>query len=124
MEKKIRIEENERTPLIDFDFETGVFLIEGRSLPENVRKFYDPILEKLEEYLANPLEKTVFEMKLSYFNTASAKELSEMFRLLPQGKTQINWYYYEDDADMLEAGQDYIDIVERDLLFNFVKLPL
>ena len=31
----------------------------------------------------------------------------------------INWYYEEDDEDMLEAGEDYEDIIK--LPFNMVE---
>ncbi|AHB41351.1 TPA: DUF1987 domain-containing protein [Patescibacteria group bacterium] len=120
--EKIRIEEGERTPLIDFNFQTGVFVIKGRSLPEDPKKFYDPILEDLKNYLENPAKNTVFEMKLDYFNTASAKELLEIFDLLPKENSQINWYYYEDDNDMLDAGVDYSEMTKNKIKFNFIEL--
>jgi hypothetical protein len=44
----------------------------------------------------------------------------EIFRLLKQIKESghevgIRWFYYEDDPDMLEAGQDFMDIVGMDM---------
>ncbi len=53
---------------------------------------------------------------LEYFNTSSSKCILDVFKKLEaihKGKNEviINWYYEEDDEDMLEAGEDYESII-------------
>ncbi len=48
--EKLIIGHTEDTPNVRFEPETGVFCIEGRSLPENAVAFYNPILDWLKQY--------------------------------------------------------------------------
>jgi hypothetical protein len=113
----IKIMGTDDTPNVILDSDNDVFEISGRSLPEDVTAFYEPILRWLEEYSSNPNPKTVFTFKLVYFNTASSKLLLDILMKLEQmhedGKdVLIRWYYPEDDEDMQEAGEEYADIVD------------
>lgn len=105
------------TPTVILDTAADIFEISGRSLPEDVTAFYDPIINWLEEYATNPNAKTVFTFKLVYFNTASSKLLLDILMKLEQiheeGKeVLVRWFYPEDDEDMQEAGEEYADIVD------------
>ncbi|MBR2886883.1 MAG: SiaC family regulatory phosphoprotein, partial [Bacteroidales bacterium] len=65
----------------------------------------------------NPLEKTVFNFKLEYFNTASSKLLLDVLLKLEDmydagHDVLVKWHYPDDDEDMEEAGEEYADIVE------------
>ncbi len=108
------------TPLIDFNFETGVLTMEGDSLPENAMVFYEPIIQNLKNFLQNPPEKVVFEMKMRYFNTASSKKLLDIFCLLPEDRSVIRWYY--SDEDMQEAGQGYPFCMDKTIPFEFIAV--
>jgi hypothetical protein len=99
------------------DVTNGIFEISGRSLPEDVVKFYKPILDWLDEYVQSPNDATVFNFKLSYFNTASSKIILDILMKLEgmhdDGKNiSIKWHYPSDDEDMMEAGEEYADIVD------------
>ena len=112
----IIVSATEDTPGIRFDAANDIFEISGRSLPEDVVKFYRPILDWLDEYTQSPNENTVFNFKLSYFNTASSKIILDILMKLEgmhdAGKNiSIKWYYPSDDEDMMEAGEEYADIV-------------
>ena len=74
----IKIMGTDDTPTVILDAENDIFEISGRSLPEDVTAFYDPILNWLDEYAANPNPKTIFTFKLVYFNTASSKLLLDI----------------------------------------------
>jgi hypothetical protein len=55
-------------------------------------------------------------IQLEYFNTSSSKCILDVFKKLEnihKGGNQlvINWYYEQDDEDMLEAGEDYQAII-------------
>ena len=109
----IMINATEDTPGIRLDAGNGIFEISGRSLPEDVIKFYKPILDWLDEYAQSPNDNTVFNFKLSYFNTASSKIILDILMKLEGVKNiAIKWYYPSDDEDMMEAGEEYADIVD------------
>ncbi|MFW6224205.1 MAG: DUF1987 domain-containing protein, partial [Bacteroidota bacterium] len=74
----IKIKGTEDTPTIILDTEREIYEISGRSLPEDVAVFYDPVLNWLDEYAESPNEKTEFTFKLTYFNTASSKLLLDI----------------------------------------------
>ncbi|MDR1171909.1 MAG: DUF1987 domain-containing protein [Bacteroidales bacterium] len=113
----IIISATEDTPGIRLDAANNIFEISGRSLPEDVVKFYRPILDWLDTYAQSPNEHTVFDFKLSYFNTASSKIILDILMKL-EGihndgkKLTIKWHYPSDDEDMMEAGEEYADIVD------------
>jgi hypothetical protein len=113
----IKIMGTDDTPTVILDAENEIYEISGRSLPEDVTAFYEPIIRWLEEYSSSPNPKTIFTFKLVYFNTASSKLLLDILMKLEQmhedGKdVLIRWYYPEDDEDMQEAGEEYADIVD------------
>ena len=112
----IFIEGTPKTPNIDFDHGKGSLLLKGRSIPENSIEFYKPLLDWLDAYSSSPKPKTVCDVQLEYFNTSSSKCLLDLFKkmeLMSTGGNEviINWYYEEDDEDMLEAGEDYQSII-------------
>lgn len=113
----IIIEGTSKTPTIRFDSKEGIFEIKGRSIPENSVEFYKPLNEWLDSYMQSPIEKTVVNIKLEYFNTSSSKCILDVFKRLEtihraKHEVEINWYYEEDDEDMLEAGEDYDSIIK------------
>lgn len=71
------------------------------------------MLSWMEEFAGTNPEHTTLQIKLEYFNTSSSKCLLDIFKKLETigGKSQVEWYYENDDEDMLEAGEDYEAIV-------------
>lgn len=113
----IKIQGTEDTPKIILDAENEILEISGRSLPEDVSSFYEPVLNWLNEYAENPNPKTIFNFKLTYFNTASSKLLLDILMKLEEMHEKgqdvlIRWHFPEDDEDMAEAGEEYADIVD------------
>jgi len=113
----IKIQGTDDTPAVVLDVENEIYQLEGRSLPEDVAAFYDPILDWLEDFLESDKTKMIFGFKLEYFNTASSKLLLDILLKLEEmsenGKeVLVKWYYPEDDEDMEEAGEEYADIVD------------
>ena len=113
----INIQGTDDTPSVVLDKDKGHFEISGRSLPEDVNMFYEPILEWIDKYAEAPNERTEFNFKLEYFNTASSKVILDILlkfeEIAESGKdVVIKWHYHEDEEDMLEAGEEYADIVE------------
>ena len=112
----ISIEGTPKTPTINLESGTGIVEIKGRSIPENSIEFYRPIVEWLEDYSKEPQKLTTVNIQLEYFNTSSSKCILDVFKKLEgikkaRNEVIINWYYEEDDEDMLEAGEDYESII-------------
>lgn len=114
----IKIEGTEDTPMVALDKNAGVFELSGRSLPEDAAGFYGPVIEWLEEYGKSPNPKTEFMVKLEYFNTASSKLLLDVLTCLESiPGANVLWYYFEDDEDMKEAGEEFSELVEAPFEF-------
>jgi hypothetical protein len=114
--ESISIEGTTKTPSVKLSPESGVIEIKGRSIPENSIEFYRPIIEWLDEYAKNPNKNTTVNVQLEYFNTSSSKCILDIFKKLEslkkaRNEVVINWYYEEDDEDMLESGEDYESII-------------
>jgi len=112
----IIIEGTSKTPSVKFDSNDGIFEIKGRSIPENSVEFYKPIVDWLEAYKESPLQKTMVNIRLEYFNTSSSKCILDVFKKLEvihkaKNEVEVLWHYEEDDEDMLEAGEDYESII-------------
>ncbi|MEQ9403634.1 MAG: DUF1987 domain-containing protein [Cyclobacteriaceae bacterium] len=111
------------TPEIAINLIKGEIELRGRSSPENSQKFYAPLLRALQSDKMNATHVNV-DVCLEYFNTSSSKCLYDIFRQLKRMKKcgtaiNVNWYYEAHDEDMLEAGEDYDDIVQLD--FKFIE---
>ena len=64
-------------------------------------------------------------IQLEYFNTSSSKCILDVFKKLEAiyksgNEVLINWFYEEDDEDMLEAGEDYQSIIK--IPFKMVEI--
>jgi len=115
--KKIQLVGTDDTPGVILDVKNGIFEISGRSMPEDVEAFFDPILNWLENYAEKTNEKTEFIFKMNYFNTASSKSILDILIILEEiyekgNDVLIKWHFPKKDEDMEEAGEEYADIVE------------
>jgi hypothetical protein len=113
----IKIKGTDDTPNVILDAENNIIEFSGRSLPEDVVTFYAPVIQWIEEYAKKPNAKTNIIFRLEYFNTASSKILLDILLkfedILNDGQeVVVSWYYQEDDEDMLEAGEEYSEIVD------------
>jgi hypothetical protein len=114
--ESLLIEGTAKTPNIKFDGGQGLIEIKGRSIPENSIEFYKPLVDWLDHYSQSPKQTTKVNVQLEYFNTSSSKCILDVFKKLESihksnHEVVINWYYEEDDEDMLEAGEDYESII-------------
>jgi hypothetical protein len=102
-----------KTPTVELNAGNGTLLLKGRSIPENSIEFYKPILAWIEQYGTNANAQTTLQIQLEYFNTSSSKCLLDVFKRMEaiSGNVVIEWYYENDDEDMLEAGEDYEAII-------------
>ncbi len=116
MEAK-RLAGTDESPEVILDKSTNEFKFIGKSLPEDVKEFYTPILNWIEEYVVDPNDETVVEFNMEYFNSASSKQILdilERFAMVTEKgkKIAVKWHFMEDDEDMEDAGESYADIVQ------------
>ena len=113
----ISIKGTAKTPTVEFNANDGKVVIKGRSIPENSIEFYKPLVDWLDAYATEPKDNTEVNIQLEYFNTSSSKCILDVFKKLETihkngNDVKINWYFEEDDEDMLEAGEDYQSIIK------------
>ncbi len=123
--RQLLIEATKSTPGVRFDSEHGTLSITGQSYPENAFKFYEPLLEWLDEYLEQMQTETIvsFELQLPYINTSSTKCLMMLLEKLDEGfqsgkQIQVRWFCDEDNESELECAEEF----KEDLQLPFTIL--
>jgi hypothetical protein len=132
--KIIVIPESDKTPEISFDEEKKIFEIKGMCLPENILEFNQHVIKILENYLHDFVfitssesgkEPFTINFKLGYFNSSATKFIANVLMLAnsyiqKEGNIKINWFYLDNDHDMLESGQDMSKMIE--IPMEFIKI--
>ena len=124
MEPLIIPEDEEGTPKVVLDSSKNHLEISGVSLPEDAIGFYKPVFQWIEGYIKEPNPKTVLNINLSYFNTASSKAILDMLTLFDQLAVKghdmhVNWHYPEMDDELLATGKEFKSMLKTS--FNFVS---
>jgi hypothetical protein len=130
--KRLYIGQTANTPEINFSPDKNIFVIRGKSAPEDVRAMYYPVIEWIKIFIDdvidgehknitkdNPLK---MQADLDYFNSSSAKFYYDIFvelKRLSANNTPVivEWYYDEEDLDQKEAGSDIALLVEMEFVF-------
>jgi len=111
--QEISIPPKNQSPRVEFN-PNGKLLLEGRSMPENVFKLFNPLMKFATELQAPQVD---FDINLEYFNTATSKRVLELLRALDQNRKiyQLNviWHYESDDEDSAEMADIYDECLER-----------
>ena len=112
----LHIEMTDDSPQVILDPAGNLFEISGKSLPEDAADFYQPILDWLNAYRAEPLTKTKVNLKLIYFNTASSKLIMDIMlffeEMVEEGhNVVIYWHSHKSDEDMQEAGKEFEEMI-------------
>ena len=105
------------TPKILLSKSNNEFYIVGTSRPENPKDFYSHVFNWFDSYFENPNDETVFQVQLDYFNTSTSKVLLDLFELFEEKvedsiNIKVVWQYKTDDEEMMEAGEELLDLVE------------
>lgn len=113
----------EITPKVELDKDRGIFLIEGKSLPEDVKVFYSPIIEWFDRYIQEPNPETIITLDFEYFNTASSKMiliiLSKIREIQKHGnRVSVVWKYPQYDVELEEAGEEFSELLN--IPFTFI----
>lgn len=111
------VEESEDLPGITIDPKEGKLEFIGKSLPEDPTAFYIPVEAAVREYIKSPKSLTTIELRLDYLNSSSQKRILEILSLFEKiindnTTVVINWYYPDEDEDILEEGKDIAKILK------------
>ena len=130
--EKLVIDPTFNSPSVILDPEANQFDFSGESRPENVRKFYLPILEWLDSYAKEQSEKSKsdrasslqVQFNFEYFNSTSAKYILDIFKALNVLNDLgmdilVKWLYEEGDEDLLEVGEEMSRMSKLD--FEYVN---
>ena len=130
--QKLYINSGANTPEIHFSPDENIFLISGRSAPEDVRAIYYPVIQEIKNIVNDiivgkysiytPENPLIFKVDLTYFNSSSTKFLYdilfELKRLPPSGiQVIVEWFYNDEDLDMKEAGNDIALLAEMEFTY-------
>ena len=90
--------------------------IKGVSNPEFAIELYTPVIEKVRNWAIPADKKYTISVILDDFNTSTSKCLLDIFKEIEykykhKEESVIRWYYLQDDEDMLEAGEDFEDVI-------------
>lgn len=110
------------TPAINFNSQTGILSINGRSIPEDSVSFFEPLQNIVRQYLENSLPNNTINIRLDYLNSSSTACLLGILRdyekLNKTITTIVNWQYESEDEDILNIGLNFSEII--DLKFNMI----
>ncbi len=109
------LEQTPKTPQIDLNKITGELILSGRSIPENAAKLYEPVLNWVTDYVAEPKTTTNLRINLEYYNSASSIWLSKILKILshidkPDNVLIIHLYMHVDDYDEMDDIDDIKDM--------------
>jgi hypothetical protein len=103
------------TPQVILDPD-GVIMIKGRSMNKNAAEFYKQVESWIDVYVCNPVETTRVDIYLEYFNSINSKIFTALLRKISEVRLKdkefiINWYYEEDDEDILDQGENISSVL-------------
>ena len=126
----LKIESTAVTPEVNFDIDNNTLSLLKVSKPENAIDFYRPLFDFIDKFEQNKVqpkqvEQITLEFKFDYFNTSSAKVIHQLLtrfkKISEKGiRIDVNWYYSDDDEDMLEDGQMISEA--QGIPFNYIAL--
>lgn len=115
--EKLIIDKTISTPMIHFDAAAGILEINGESYPENVSKFYMPILDWLKEYINSGADGFVMKFNIPFFNSSTSKILLMIFDMLEaevqKGKhISVRWICEQENEIAIECGEEFKEDLE------------
>lgn len=114
--ESIYIKKTKKTPLIHLNIKDSVFQIKGPSFSEEIIDVFNPIIKWIDDNIPGLENELICELYFTVLNSASHKKIFQiLIRLnsfLDNGKfIKVKWYYDEDDEDIMEMGEDLIELI-------------
>ena len=121
--KRLEIAETGNTPHILFDADSQIFIIEGKSFPEDSKEFYTRVIKWMDDFIATKPKTFVLKINLFYLSSSSIISIKQLLLKIASMKldgtdTKLFWHYDDDDEDIKKTGEDYQNLTK--LKFDFV----
>lgn len=115
---------SEESPLISFNAETGLLLIDGSCNMGDPDSFFLELSNWIDNYSKSPNKKTILTIKIESINISNSKfllniiyQLEEIFKSGEEVK--IRWVFNNDEDGNYELGSDYAEMVS--VPFEFIE---
>ena len=124
--ENLLIEGKLNSPTVNFDLNSGLLNLVGRSIPENPVKFYQPLENWISSFLDTNPEKVELFIYLDYLNTHSTECVLILIKKLESYYATTNydvkviWNLDVDDEDMQILGEDLSSIAK--VPFDIIEL--
>lgn len=122
--EEIILEATEKFP--EIQLKEGFISISGRSIPEDPKKEYRPILQWVKDYVKNPPQHTEVRIKIEYSDTGSTKCIFDILKVLAVCRNTnhkiemiFNWVYEKGDGEIVELGEFMEN--KLNVMFNYVE---
>jgi len=108
---ELQLDATSRTPAVTLDPKAGRLVIAGESYPEHITAFYTQVTGALAAYFGGGADRLTAEIRLTYFNSSSARALMELLEQLDDAagagcSVTIDWYCDPDDDITREFAED------------------
>lgn len=120
---KIEILPTDNTPNILMDPD-GFIKIKGKGMVLDNSKNFEKIAGWIDKYIADPADITYVSICMEYLNSYCTTKLITILKkisnvVFQDKKLVVNWYYEEDDEDILERGEHISE--SFNIPFNFIS---
>jgi hypothetical protein len=122
--EELKLEPTEKFP--EILLRDGLISISGRSIPEDPKKEYKPILQWVKDYVKNPAQFTEVRINIEYSDTGSTKCIFDILKVLAVCRNTnhkiemvFNWIYEKGDGEIVELGE-FMES-KLNVMFNYVQ---
>jgi len=128
------IGQTDNSPAVELDLEKEIYFFKGESRPEDVSKFYGPVMQWFEDwggqlyYRAQQFGKAqqhTVQFRFEYFNSSSAKYIMDLILKINEINSSsehinigIEWAYDEMDEDIEDAGREFEELTSVKFIFK------
>ena len=108
---ELKLDATSRTPAVTLDPAAGRLVLQGESYPEDVTSFYAQLTSGIASFLETGAEALAAEIRLTSFNSSSARALMELLEQLDEAAAAgtsitIDWFCDPDDDITREFAED------------------
>ena len=115
---------SEKTPLISFNSDKGILLIDGNCNMEDPTDFFKDLEQWVGNYVKQPYEKTVLTINIDSINISNSKFILNIINQIDSiyiagCSAKIRWVFKNDEDGNYELGNDYAEMVS--VPFEFIE---
>ena len=112
---QLYIKETRFEPLVIFN--DGVITIQGRSIPVDSNKLFQPLISSFFHYSKKPNPYTEINIQLEYINSSSNRSLMNLLIIAENMHKKgyniiVNWYHEPEDELMMDHGNIFKSLLQ------------